>query len=266
MPPRACLVPCHLLDPRPAAEAEAAPILDAVNIPLAELPLRTHELPAREERIPVVGPTAMAEQTVAWLQTTGRAAVAQSDYRHADRAGGAEVGRLWRPTAFLAEVLAQLRPGFALDLACGSGRDAVYMASCGWSVTGVDVLPDALERARGLAWRCAAAIEPIEWRQVDLEEGGDPPLPPGHADLIVGFRYLHRPLFARFPEWLRPGGSVVYETFTTLHRERHGRPADDAHVLLPNELPGLLAGFEIRHSSEAWRGTAHTARIWAARR
>jgi tellurite methyltransferase len=162
-------------------------------------------------------------------------------------------------------VLPELRPGRALDLACGSGRDAVFMAACGWSVTGVDVLPDALDRARDLARRCATAIEPIDWRQVDLEQGGEPPMPESCFDLIVGFRYLYRPLFAHFAAWLKPGGSVVYETFTTLHRERHGRPASDDHVLQPGELPGLLSGFEIRHFSEAWRGTAHTARIWAAR-
>lgn len=265
MPPRARLVACHLLDPRPAAEAAGRPIWDAVNIPLNELPLRTHELPARHEEIAVVGPADVAEQAAAWLRSAGRTARVRADYRHPDVASDAVVGCLWRPTAFLAEVLPYLRPGAAVDLACGSGRDAVYMASRGWMVTGVDVLPDALERAGDLARRCAAAIEPVEWRCVDLEQGSEQMPGLGQFDLVVGFRYLHRPLFASFARWLKPGGSVVYETFTTLHRECHGRPARDEHVLRPGELPRLLPGFEIRHFSEEWRGTAHTARIWAVR-
>jgi SAM-dependent methyltransferase len=163
----------------------------------------------------------------------------------------------------LAEVLPQLPPGRALDLACGCGREAVFMAACGWKVTAVDVLPDAMERAADLARRCAPAVSPIDWRQVDLEAD----LPPmgGPFDLMVAFRYLHRPLFRRVPEWLRPGGSLVYETFTTTHRERHGRPAADQSVLRPGELPGLLAGLEVRHHSEAWRGHDHTARVWAVK-
>jgi hypothetical protein len=56
---------------------------------------------------------------------------------------------------------------------------------------------------------------------------------------------------------------VLCETFTATHRERYGKPARAAHVLAPGELPRLLARFEIRHHSEAWRGRAHTARAWA---
>jgi tellurite methyltransferase len=259
------LVPYHLLDPRVAADALAAPIADAVNIPLAELPHRTHELPARDEAIRVVGPAELAAQTVAWLQRNGRKAVADSGACATGSARGNEVGHLWRPAAWLAAVLPRLRPGTALDLACGSGRDAVYMAGCGWKVVGVDVLPDALERATDLARRCSAAIKPIEWRLLDLEQGGHLPFPVEHFDLIVGFRYLHRPLFARFGEWVKPGGSVVWETFTTEQRKRYGKPARDEHVLHLGELPGLLPGFEVRQFAEGWHGTAHTARIWAVK-
>jgi len=76
-------------------------------------------------------------------------------------------------------------------------------------------------------------------------------------------RYLHRPLFPLLRDWLRPGGSVLYETFTTTHRERFGRPARAAHVLQPGELPQRLSGYTIRQHAEAWRDGAHTARAWA---
>jgi SAM-dependent methyltransferase len=261
--PSIALVEWHLLDPRPAGEAAAQPIADAVNIPLAELPDRTHELPPRGEEVPVIGPRALAEQAVACLTRNGRRAVVQPDFHYSAASDPTRIGRLWRPNPFLAEVLPQLTPGRALDLACGCGREAVFMAACGWNVTAVDVLPDALERGRDLARRCAPALEPIEWRQVDLEANlpalGEP------CDLIVAFRYLHRPLLGHLPGWLRPAGSLVCETFTTTHRERHGRPEADRHVLQPGELPGLLAGLGVRHYSEAWRGSDHTARVWAVK-
>ena len=245
-------------------EATAAPIDGTVNIPLAELSTRTHELPPRDEVIPVVGSPELAAQTVAWLAGHGRRGVVQSEFRFA-RGACRQIGRLWRPNALLAEIAPQLQPGRALDLACGTGRDAVFLAACGWTVMAVDILDDALERGRALARQCAAAIVPIDWRDVDLEQGDptaqlDPPF-----DLIVGFRYLHRPLLARLADWLRTGGNVLYETFTTEHRARHGKPADDRHVLQPGELRTLLTGLTVRYYSEAWRGNVHTARIWATR-
>ncbi len=258
---RVPLVECRYLDPRPAAEAERRPIMDAVSIPLAELPQRTCELPPRDATILVAGPPASAEQAVGWLAAHGRRAVVEPDFTYDDKAPGPRIGCLWRPNAFLAEVLSQLAPARALDLACGTGRDAVFAASCGWHVTAIDILPDALERARRLAVICAPAIEPIEWLRADLEH--DPPSFGPDFDLIFSVRYLHRPLFRRLVEWLKPGGSLVCETFTTLHRKRHGRPLRDEHVLQPGEWPTLLAGLELRHYSEAWRGMAHTARVWA---
>jgi tellurite methyltransferase len=261
--PRAPLVECRLLDPRPAAQARSQPIDDAVNIPVAELAQRTYELPAREDLILVAGPTPWADEAVAWLLGHGRRAAIEPDFQYRDNPPAVQIGRLWRPNPFLAEVLPRLTPSHALDLACGVGREAVFAAACGWRVVGVDVLPDALERARQLAERCAPAIEQIDWRKVDLER--DPQPFETRFDLIFAFRYLHRPLLGRLAEWLNPGGSVIYETFTTLHRQRHRKPVGDEHVLRPAELPDLLAGLELRHYSEAWHGTAHTARAWAVR-
>jgi hypothetical protein len=139
----------------------------------------------------------------------------------------------------------------------------VFLACGGWSVTGVDILPDALERGRALAARYALDARRIAWQEIDLEH--NPPDGWGPIDLAVMIRYLHRPLFARLKDWLAPGASVVVETFTATHRARHGRPARPAHVLEDGELRMLLDGWDLRHYSEAWRGKRHTARAWAVR-
>lgn len=255
------LVRRRLLDPRQAGQAASEPIADAVNIPFSELPERVYELPPRDQELGVVGPDALVRDVVSWLATIGRRGVAVTAGTRRDRVSEVELGRLWEPNPFLAEILRELEPGDAVDLACGTGRDAVFMASCGWNVTAVDILPDALSRGRELAGRYAGALRPIEWVAADLEVGR--PRFEGTFDLITAFRYLHRPLFPLLRDWVCPGGSVVWETFTTTHRERHGKPARAAHVLIPGELSELFAGFELRHYSEGWRGWAHTARVWA---
>ncbi len=272
--PRRPLVACDLLDPRPEGAAAERPISGAVNIPLTELAGRVHELPARDVVVTVVGPPELAGQAVEWLNANGRRGVVSSEFAYADGLAPAEVGCLWRPNAFLEEMLPQLEPGRALDVACGTGRDAVFAASLGWHVTAVDVLPDALQLGAGLARHCAPAIVPVDWRVADLERGA-PPTFEHPFDLIMCFRYLHRPLFELFAQWLCPGGNLICETFTATHRERYGRPAADAHLLQTDELPTLLAGLTIRHCSEGWRESArdwkstarpvHTSRCWAVK-
>lgn len=258
------LVRRRLLDPREADEAAERPIAETVNIPFSELGQRVHELPPRGQEVGVVGPARLAREVVAWLTSNRRRAAAVETFASQGPADEFEVGHLWEPNAFLCEILPQLSGRSALELACGTGRDAVFMSACGWDVTAVDALPDALSRARELVARYAPALRPIRWLEMDLQAAA-----PEFAqafDLIAVFRYLHRPLFSRFHDWLRPGGSVVYETFTTVHRQRYGRPARDAHVLQSGELPELLRGFEVRHHAEAWHGRAHTTRVWATRR
>ncbi|MBU1957841.1 methyltransferase domain-containing protein [bacterium] len=257
------LVQRRLLDPRPAGEAAQRPVADSVSIPFAELPQRTHELPPHHRTIHVAGPTTLVQEVVTWLRNNDRRAVAVPDFRHSDAAGSNAVGRLWEPNGFLAEILPQLPPGTALDLACGTGRDAAFMSSCGWEVTAIDTLPDALARARDLARHCAGALRPIRWIEADIEAAEFTVTQ--QYDLITVFRFLHRPLLERLPDWLAPGGSVLCETFTTAHRRRYGKPTRDAFTLKPGELPALLSSLQIRHHSEAWREYGHTGRIWGTK-
>jgi len=121
---------------------------------------------------------------------------------------------LWsgRPNAQLVAEAADLGPGRALDVGCGEGADAIWLAERGWQVTGVDLSPVALERARGhadLAGERVAAR--IDWRQVDLL---DWPMPRVDYDLISS-QYLHLPGAARrqlvgvLAGAVAPGGSLL---------------------------------------------------------
>ena len=156
--------------------------------------------------------------------------------------------RLWRPARFLEEalprVLAALPPGrgpTALDVACGAGRDAVFLAGHGFAVEARDHAPEALERARALAGR-----EGVELRTVvcDLERAGLPP-PERPFDLVVCFRFLHRPLFPWIEAAVAPGGWLVYETYRA-GQERFGRPRRAHFLLAPRRagrgLPGARDG------------------------
>lgn len=257
------LVLRHMLDPRAADFAAAAPIVDAVNIPCDELAERTHELPPRDEMIRVAADGELAERTVSVLAALERRAERVAGFEFGAGAAGSmpggTVGRLWKPTAFLEET-AVFPPGAALDIACGTGRDAVWLADRGWSVVGVDILPDALTRGRALAQRCLCD-QRVRWVRADVEAARPPAEFRTEFDLITIFRFLHRPLISRLAEWLRPGGRVLCETFTTTHQARHGKPARREYVLAPGELRALFGGWRVEHYSEDWRGSAHTARI-----
>lgn len=235
------------------------PIEDAVNIPLDELPDRMHELPPRSRLITVVAKDELAAKTLEVLEASGREARSTSEFEV-----GEAGGRLWEPSAFLAEVLPSLVSGKALDLACGSGRDAVFMSSLGWHVTGVDILPDALDKARDLATRYLDQPPHPIFVQTDLESGlidlGGP------YDLIFSTSYLNRPLFRDLPRWLTPTGSVILETFTVVHRERHGKPSSDDHVLNEGEILEFAVGLQVRRFEEGWFDGRHTQRLWASQK
>lgn len=220
-----------------------------------------HELPPRHGQVEVAGPEPCATEAMTWLAEAGREAILAGGWEFAPP--GTPNGRLWKPNDFLAEVAALLSPGTALDLACGTGRDAVYLASLGWEITAVDHLPDAIDRGRDLARRYLgeAAARRITWLCQDL---GAAPIAQT-ADLVSMFWFLDRHLIRSVPGLLNCGGSFVMETFTSIHRERFGKPRTESFVLKPGELAHLLPELEIQSCEEAWHGERHSARYWAKR-
>ncbi|HEY1914030.1 MAG TPA: class I SAM-dependent methyltransferase [Streptosporangiaceae bacterium] len=95
--------------------------------------------------------------------------------------------RKWsgRPNASLVDGVAGLPPGRALDLGCGEGADAIWLALQGWTVTGADISATALERAATDA-QAAGVAGRVDWRQGDLVTA----VPGGPYDLVSA-QYLH---------------------------------------------------------------------------
>ncbi len=150
---------------------------------------------------------------------------------------------LWtaRPNSFLVEEIGALTPGRALDLACGEGRNAVWLAEQGWQVTGVDFADVALEKARLLAEQRGVRVE---WIRADLLEYAPPP---EAFELVIVF-YLQmppeplRPILARAAKAVTPGGTfllVAHDSSNLTHG--YGGPRDPAALYTADDvLPALV--------------------------
>jgi SAM-dependent methyltransferase len=149
------------------------------------------------------------------------------------------------PTRWLVDH-ARLLPaaGDALDVACGSGRNAFWLAARGLSTLAIDRDADKIEAIR----RTAEGRQlPLRAEVVDLEstvESGFSRTFSQTYDLIVVVHYLHRPLFPALRDALRPGGILVYETFTRAQAQR-GKPTNPAFLLEPGELRALVAPLDV---------------------
>ncbi len=110
------------------------------------------------------------------------------------------------PNALVAELLEDLPPGAAVDLAAGEGRHALWLAGLGWRVTAVDFSATGLARGRS-----RPGADRVTWVTADVLEWD---APPGSLDLVL-VAYLHLPeaettaLLRRAVGWLRPGGRLL---------------------------------------------------------
>ena len=151
------------------------------------------------------------------------------------------------PASIVREWLPLLPQGVALDLACGTGRHTLLLAARGQSVAAVDWSAAALDilesRAREAAFpvrRCdlrgLSRMKPghtIHLIRADLEQVE---LPSASFDLILCLQYLQRSLFSQITRALRPGGVLLFETFTVAQLHYAGGPRNPAHLLESGEL------------------------------
>jgi SAM-dependent methyltransferase len=148
-----------------------------------------------------------------------------------------DLEQLFRPDAV---------PGPVLDLACGDCHNGLYVGLRGFRVECLDVSAEALNRARASA--DAYGVEMVT-RRVDLEQPGAAPLEKDAYGAVLVFRYLHRALIPAIRRSIRPGGLLVYETFTRAHA-RFGKPRNPDHLLESGELLRWFRDWEILHWSE----------------
>ena len=128
-----------------------------------------------------------------------------------------------------------------LDLACGTGQNGLMLARQGIPVVFADKSASALEVVK--QHLVEDALPGRIW-QVDLEQPDTNPLSGQNFSAIIGFRYLHRPLFPAIKNAVEPGGLVVYETFT-IENQRFGRPNNRDFLLQPGELKTIFQDWQI---------------------
>ena len=145
------------------------------------------------------------------------------------------------PTPLLVESAAALAPGKALDLACGAGRNALWLAEHGWEVTAVDGAQAAIEILRTRATQRGLKINAIV---ADLEKG-EFEIEPSQWDLVAMCYYLQRNLFEPAKCGVAPGGILISIVHVTEPGEDEG-----PHRLLPGQLQQYFAGWEILHFRE----------------
>lgn len=146
-------------------------------------------------------------------------------------------------------------PGMrALELACGLGRNALWLAAQGYTVDALDISLTAL--------RCAHAeqrrrqLRGVNFIVADLDEFT---LPLYAYDLVYVFRFLDRTLFPAIRERVRPGGLVIYETLNVRQLARSPQSCAD-HMLQLGELAGYFAGWDALHTDDAGHTSAFVGR------
>lgn len=154
------------------------------------------------------------------------------------------------PSPFLVEQLPRLPKGRLLDVAMGYGRHAIFMANRGYQVEGIDRDKEAIRTVAKFAHQHHGSNLMV--RTVDLEPEGAPPPPLGteQYDVILVFFYLYRPLFPNLVAALKPGGMLVYETFSIDNHLIHHHPQRREFCLEHNELLTLVPGLRILYFHE----------------
>jgi tellurite methyltransferase len=144
------------------------------------------------------------------------------------------------PAAILGDAEAWLEPpGLALDVACGAGRNSLYLARRGFSVIAVDISWEGLQR---LAHRARTESLDIHLIHADLERFA---LPTATFDLIVNTRFLLRSVFPTMRGAVKDGGLLLFETFNVDEIEVLGGDIRREFALERGELKDAFSDFEI---------------------
>ena len=162
---------------------------------------------------------------------------------------------VWKadPNRFLVEQAAGIPPGRALDFACGEGRNAVWLAEQGWTVTAVDFSTVGIMKGRRLATERGVEVEFIEADVVEWT-------PPARAFDLVVVMYLHLPAderrraFGHAADAVAPGGVLLVVGHDPANLiEGIGGPQDPGVLAGAEEIAAALAGLEIAEAGQVRR-------------
>ncbi len=147
------------------------------------------------------------------------------------------------PSELLVNAVQGAKPGTALDVGMGQGRNAVYLAQKGWDVTGFDISGNALAAARANAEKAGVNIRAVKASYDTFEFGA------GKWDLIV-LTFAWAPITDRrfqtkLGDSLRPGGRIVFEHFISAPPQPEG-----LNALQPGQLRKALSGFVVESYEE----------------
>lgn len=227
----------NLLDVR--TDRGSMRIQESVWIPIDELPERVAELPPKYVPLSVVdlGPDASAAKS--WLEGSGRQVTLETNFV---ASGEESRGRLWQVNPLLEEFVEEATSGRALDLGCGTGRDAVYLACAGFEVHAIDHLPEALATGEKLAIRFGQPGK-VNWINSDLKNAMAKEIQ--QVDVIVCFFTFDTLAISAALTRANRGATVLIETFTPEHRIRTGKPADPSRTLSADQVPTMFPGLKV---------------------
>lgn len=251
-----------ILDLRTREDYLAGHLKESTWLPWEILPESLNELPATPARLFLVGNKPSIENASIFLDLKGYevngSLVIENEtdmQQWADSLpnqviSGSDSKQLWSPTPLLNEwfeILEQrkidpkkTKPRLTvLDIGCGGGRDAVFLAKHGWQVVGIDQEARVLKRAKQLANRSGASVK---FKCCDLKKTGCFPEAQFNAVLVV--RYLNRDLFAQIDSALAPEGFLIYQTFAE-GVEAFGSPKNPNFILAHDELRKIFASYQI---------------------
>jgi len=146
-----------------------------------------------------------------------------------------------KPAKFLSENYHLIKErGRVLDVGMGEGRNAVYLSSKGFNVTGIDISSVAIKKAEILAKEFRTSIQTIvaDAQKYDFKENT--------FDAIICFYYVDRSLILKLKKWLKPKGYIFYEAYTLEHKLKIKNNQDpDAYYLQKGEPASFFKDFFI---------------------
>ena len=162
------------------------------------------------------------------------------------------------PVTLVADWLPQIPVGRALDVACGAGRNAIFLAQAGYRVDAIDISPEGLKLARQEAERQGLGVQ---WIEHDLDQ----PYPfDTDYDLILVMWFVNLELVARLCDCLAPGGYLICEEHLVNDRDVIG-PKNLNFRVAPGALREAVSGLEVMQYEESVEDIPEGGQVASAR-